>query len=156
LLVAYITAYGRIQEHKTIMAIGPEKVYYMDTDSIIADQKAIDQAVEKGTIEIHDSKLGAYSFEHKNATVEIRGEKYYRIRNPGEAWIYHIKGVPKQYMPQHWKYRISAYRRPRKIKTALRSGKQVNEFIRVFHRDITTPSKRIFRGRSSKPLEIQE
>ena len=156
LLIAYITAYGRIQEHKAIMAIGPEKVYYMDTDSIIADQKAIDQAVKKGAIEIHDTKLGAYGFEYKNATVEIRGEKYYRIRNSGEAWVYHIKGVPKEHMSQHWKYRISAYHRPRKIKTALRSGKKVNEFIRVFHRDISPPCKRIFKGRASKPLEIQE
>jgi hypothetical protein len=124
----------------------------MDTDSIIADQAAIDKA----QLNIHNSELGAYSFEYRNATVEIRGEKYYRIRNPGEGWTYHIKGVPARVSAQHWRYRKSAYYRPRKIRTALRTGLQVNEFIRVFRRDVSKPSKRIYERRDSEPREVRD
>lgn len=157
LIVAYVTAWGRIQEHQAIMAIGPENVYYMDTDSIIADDKATKAAIDRGDIKIDPSELGAFDIEHKGATVDIRGEKYYRIREAGQPWTYHIKGVPSRVMAQHWKYRKCAYYRPRKIKTALRSGKKVNEFIRVFHGDRTLPNKRIFseNGRSSKPLTVE-
>ena len=152
LIVAYITAYGRIQEHKAIMAIGPENVYYMDTDSIIADKNAI----KKANLDIHKSALGAYSYEYTDATVELRGEKYYRIRNSGEEWTYHIKGVPARVSAQHWRYRKSAYYRPRKIRTALRTGLQVNEFIRVFRRDVSKPSKRIYDRRDSEPRLVRD
>lgn len=162
LIIAYVTAWGRIQEHKTIMSIGPENVYYMDTDSIIADQGAIDKAVDSGKIWIDSKALGAYGSENRNATVEIRGEKYYRIHDPGKPWTYHIKGVPHgkndDIVRQYWINKKCAYYRARKIKTALRSGLQVNEFIRVFHQDRSTPSKRIYgwRGRTSEAYTVHE
>ncbi len=158
LIIAYVTAWGRRQEHETIMALGPENVLYMDTDSIIAFQWAIDKAVKEGKIWLDPSELGAYDTEYTNATVEIHGEKYYRIHEAGKPWTYHIKGVPGRVSVDYWRYRKAVYYRPRKIKTALRSGLQVNEFMRIFHQDRTEPGKRVYgpRGRDSEALTVME
>jgi hypothetical protein len=158
LIIAYITAWGRRQEHETIMALGSENVLYMDTDSIIAFQWAIDAAVQAGKIWLDPKELGAYDTEYTNATVEIHGEKYYRIHEAGKPWTYHIKGVPGRVSVEYWRHRKAVYYRPRKIKTALRSGLQVNEFMRIFHQDRTEPGKRVYgpRGRSSEALTVME
>jgi len=156
LLIAYVTAWGRIQEHKTIMAIGPEHVHYMDTDSIIGDRAAVQKAISEGKIWVDKKALGAYDLEHEDITVQIRGPKYYRYHERGKQWVYHIKGVPSRVAPDHWLHSRCAYYRPRKIKTALRTGTRVNEFIRVYHEDRSTPDKRVFiaRGRESNPLKV--
>ena len=156
LIIAYVTAYGRIQEHETIMTIGPENVYYMDTDSIIADRSATLQAIDSGLIKIDKKELGAYDIEHDNITVDIRGEKYYRFHDSGKTWTYHIKGVPGYVSADYWLHRCAAYYRPVKIKTALRTGQKVNKFIRIYHSDKTKPEKRIYHHRGSEPLKIDD
>lgn len=165
LLVAYITAWGRIQEFETIQAIGEDNVYYMDTDSIIADHEATQKAIKAGKIKIDDEELGAYKLEHEAATVEIRGLKYYRIHdNKGHLdkdhslnWSYHIKGVPKRFMAEYWINRKCAFYRPVKIKTAIRTGLKVNLFIRQFHADkVKTDNKRQFTKRDSQPFTVLE
>ena len=165
LLVAYITAWGRIQEFETIQAIGEDKVYYMDTDSIIADHEAVQAAIKRGQIKIDEKELGAYKLEHEGATVEIRGLKYYRIHDNKPyyhkdfslQWTYHIKGVPKKLMPFYWIHRRCAFYRPVKMKTALRTGQKVNLFIRQYHEDkVKTDNKRQFVKRDSKPFTVSE
>lgn len=163
LIVAYITAWGRIQEYEAIEAIGFDKVYYMDTDSIIGDHEAIQAAIKAGKIKIDEKELGAYKLEHEGATVQIKGLKYYRIHDQkgyldkehSLNWTYHIKGVPSRCAAEHWQHGKSAYYRPRKIKTALRENKKVNEFIRVFHGDkVKRDNKRIFTGKNSIPKTV--
>jgi len=161
LWVAYITAWGRIQEHKAIMAIGPENVYYMDTDSIIGDFDAIKKAIDTGKIEFHPSNLGTYAWEKVDEegnpariTVEIRGEKYYRWHLPRQPWNYVIRGVPKYACATHWKYHGCTFKRPRKLRGALRSGEKVNKFINVTHKDLKVEPKRVWEGDNSEPIEI--
>jgi hypothetical protein len=165
LLVAYITAWGRIQEYETIEAIGQDKVYYMDTDSIIADHEATQKAIKAGKIKIDDKELGAYKLEHEGATVDIRGLKYYRIHdNPIKyneefkgIWTYHIKGVPAYLMPSYWIHRRGAFNRPVKPKTAIRTGLKVNLFIRQYHADkVKNDNKRQFTKRDSQPFTVIE
>lgn len=175
LIVAYITAYGRIQEYETMRAIGFKHVHYMDTDSIIADHEAVQKAIDAGKIKIDSKILGAYKREHTNCTVEIRDLKYYRYHeNKGYytddcrynaeengvmsknalEWRYHIKGVRASKQAEHWKNRKSLDFRVRKIKTAIRTNKPVNEFYSQLHKDSKPEYKRIFTGKQSEPIVL--
>jgi len=151
LIVAYITAWGRIQEYEAMENIGFEHVHYMDTDSIIADKEAVDKAVRAGRIIIDSKKLGAYDLEHEQITVEIRGLKYYRLQEENifqtlfPEWVYHIKGVPDVNNVEYWENRGCYVNSVVKLKTALRTGQRVNTFKLVYRQDrVERNNKRIF------------
>jgi len=156
ILYAYITAYGRIQLWETIQAIGEGHIKYVDTDSIHADADKIKEAVNRGDIDIHDTKLGAWGYDYEDGTLEVRGLKYYRYHEAGSPWVYKMKGVPSRMHAEYWLNRCIWVDRVRKIKTALRRGTVVNEFVRMFRRDRKESPKRAFSRRDSKPPKITE
>lgn len=155
LISAYILANARIHLWKTMLSIGFEYCYYCDTDSIHADKDAVAGAVAAGTVKIHDTNIGAWSYDYKDATLDIRGLKYYRYHEPGEPWMYKMKGVRKYEKSTYWQYRKIWSTRVRKIKTAIRSRKRVNEFFSFYRHDLNPTPKRLFddKGRS-EPFEI--
>lgn len=136
LIVAYITAYGRIQLYECMESIGLEHVHYCDTDSITADSEAVQRAIEAGKIFIDEDKLGAWDAEHLNVTIEVRGLKYYRLKEAGsEEWKYTIKGVPSKYHVEYWKNRGANITFTMKQRQALRQHKRVNEFVTRWRED---------------------
>lgn len=161
LLAAYVLGYARIHLHKTIMAIGPEYVKYVDTDSIHADHEAIVRAVEAGQVDIHKTALGAWSFDYIDSTLEIRGLKYYRVKRLDKddpdspiKWYYTIKGVRAKEQAQYWTNRCLRTNRVRKIRTALRTNQPINEFFNVYRRDKLENPKREYSRRDSRPFEF--
>lgn len=156
LISAYVLDYARIYLWETMKIIGFDSCYYCDTDSIHADSDAIQSAVEAQKIAIHDTELGAWSYDYERGVVEIRGLKYYRYHAPGEPWTYKMKGVRASEQASYWLNKAIWSTRVRKIKTAMRTGKRVNEFFSYYRRDRAPSSKRLFTNHSSQPYEIFE
>lgn len=156
ILSAYILAYARMHLWETMQSIGFEYVKYCDTDSIHADARALRAAVDRGDIKIHKTDLGAWSFDYQHGTIEIRGLKYYRYHEAGEGWHYKIKGVRASEQSNYWLHKCGKSVRVRKIKTAIRSGLRVNEFINVFRKDRLEDPKRSFSRRDSKAFSFFE
>lgn len=144
LLVAYITAWGRIQEYEAMEAIGFEHVHYMDTDSIIGDREFIQKAIKEGKIPLDKKKLGAFDLEHEDVTVEIKGLKNYRIYENNE-YKYKMKGIPVKYAPEMWRSGEAHMLVAVKKRQALRSKMRVNSFIPMVKTErVERDNKRIF------------
>jgi hypothetical protein len=149
LMVAYITAWGRIQEYEAMQAIGFDHVHYMDTDSIIADREAVQAAIKAGKIKIDKKELGAYDLEHEDITVEIKGLKNYRIYEDNN-YVYKMKGIPSRYMAEMWRTGEAHMQVAIKRKTALRTGMRINTFIPMVKTEkVQRDNKRLF-----EPIEL--
>ena len=149
LLVAYITAWGRIQEYEAMQAIGFEHVHYMDTDSIIADREAVQKAISSGKIKTDKKQLGAYDLEHEDITIEIKGLKNYRIYEDNN-YLYKMKGIPSRHMPEMWRTGEAHMMVAVKRKQALRTGKRINTFIPMVKTErVERDNKRVF-----EPIEL--
>lgn len=81
-----ITAYARSYLYDTLLKIGKDNVYYMDTDSYIINQQGYDNINQ----DLHQTKLGLLSLEDRAQHVTIYGNKDYIF---GET-VRH-KGIPK-------------------------------------------------------------
>lgn len=143
LISAYVSSYSRKTLWLGMKAIGFEDVHYCDTDSIYGKGDSIEQAIERGDIESHPDKLGAWDVEHNRVTIEIRGLKYYRIFEGGE-WKYAIKGVPAKYQPIFWRDREVMVERVWKRPSAVRFGKKLNSFYSHPLKEQHPKSKRAF------------
>jgi len=152
LIVAYVTAYGRIQLYECMESIGLKHVHYCDTDSIIADSEAVQAAIKAGKIIIDKDKLGAWDLVHSNITVEVRGLKYYRFKKAdSEEWHYTIKGVPSKYHAEYWEKRGAYITFAMKQRQALRQNKRVNEFVTRWREDrVKRNNKRVFEPEDNK------
>lgn len=74
-IAAHVTAYGRMLLWHEIMAVGPEHVHYMDTDSLLIDRGA----PRPGPISADGRMLGAWALQAEYATGAIHGPKDYRL-----------------------------------------------------------------------------
>lgn len=163
LIAAYVTGYARIYLFDAMESIGFEYVYYCDTDSIYGDTQAIRDAIERGDIEVDDTKLGAWCVEHDDVTMEIRGLKYYRVKEKME-WEYTIKAVPKRYQRDFWRDRIIRVVRPNKLKSVMRSVLnknsrilKLNMFEKHLKSDKRPDDKRYFiSNKESYPILLSE
>lgn len=121
-IAAHVTAYARMELWKCIEIVGKDSVFYMDTDSLIVDEKGFKRLKKKGLID--DKKLGALKLEHEIFDVDIRGCKdycfsYYAEKDNDELGIKKgdiikedkIKGVNKNAMKiSDGKYIVSIWR----------------------------------------------
>ncbi|KKN00194.1 hypothetical protein LCGC14_1140200 [marine sediment metagenome] len=82
-----ITAYARSYLYDTLLTIGKENVYYMDTDSYIINQQGYDNIKDI----LHPTELGKLSLEDSATNVTIFGNKDYIF---GDT-VRH-KGIPKK------------------------------------------------------------
>lgn len=76
---AWVTSHARVKMATAVMAIGVDKVYYGDTDSITADTEAIRSAHARGELEI-GKKYGMLKEEHRYLTFWAGGPKNYQGR----------------------------------------------------------------------------
>jgi len=93
-----ITAYARTHLYETLLKIGKENVYYMDTDSYIINQQGYDNIKDQ----LHPTELGKLSLEDASNNVTIYGNKDYIF---GDT-VRH-KGIPKNAKPiakDTWQY----------------------------------------------------
>lgn len=130
LLTSYINAYQRIDLYDTMKEIGFKNIIYIDTDCIYGDADAISNSIDFGLIDIDDEKLGAWKIVHENTDVEIRGQKYYRVKD-GDEWEYKIRNVPLKYQEEYWANHKITFDQPVKLPKAIRDKKQINLFIPV-------------------------
>lgn len=165
LIIAYVTAYGRIQLYECMESIGLEYVHYCDTDSVTADRDAVQKAIKEGKIFIDKDELGAWDIEHEDVTIEIRGLKYYRLKDTdSEVWEYRIKGVPSRYHAEYWENRGANITFAMKQRQALRQHKRVNEFVTRWREDkVKRNNKRQFEDEDvnktmyrSKPFIVKQ
>lgn len=156
ILAAYITAHARKTLFDAMIAIGEEHIYYCDTDSIYAGSEPTHQAIERGLIPCDPALLGAWDIEHDNARLQVRGLKYYRIKDPGADWSYRIKGVPGKYQKHHWYHRKSTTVRVVKRASSFRQNKKINFFFSQTREDSTELSEKRFfhKNGESQPLKL--
>jgi hypothetical protein len=74
---AWITSRARVKIAQAVMAIGPDEVFYGDTDSITASTWAIDAAVERGDLTLGRT-YGILKKEHHYKTFWAGGPKNYQ------------------------------------------------------------------------------
>lgn len=156
ILAAYITSHARITLYNAMMAIGEDYIYYCDTDSIYADSAATHAAIGRGLIPCDSIALGAWDIEHDNARLQVRGLKYYRIRDPGKEWEYRIKGVPGRYQRYHWYHRKSTSQRVVKRASSFRQGSKINLFFKQTREDSKNLSEKRFFNKNgeSQPIKL--
>jgi len=156
IISAYVTSYSRIHLYESMHSIGFKYIYYCDTDSIYCDSAALNTAIENNKIEIHNNKLGAWKLEHNDITFQIKGLKHYRY-NENNEWKYRIKGVSNLSQPAFWWHDSAVITRVRKMKSAIRNGKKVNEFYNMLRVNRDKDHKRIFiSNKNSIPIQLTE
>jgi len=155
LIYAYILSYARIELWGAMNAIGLDKVYYCDTDAIYADTSAVNRAVLRGYIKIHDTKLGHWKVEHKNVTMDIKGIMNYRIFEEGE-WQYTISGTPKDKQAEMWDKGYCTIKLIRKRSMAIRHDVKLNSYYEVNINQPKRVEKRVFDGNKSEPRHIKD
>lgn len=119
-IAAHVTAYARILMQRTLDKVGRDNVYYMDTDSIIVNNK--------GYMKIKDDtdqlQLGRWSVEAETNKIEIRGCKDYSFGD-----IVKVKGISKR------AHKIDAhtYRQLQfgSLKAAIKSGDITSPILRM-------------------------
>ena len=153
LISSYITSYARIYIYEMYELVGFENVLYSDTDSVIITQEGYEKI--KNSELLDDIEIGKWKIEHSNVDIEIRGLKYYRLREPGGKWKYKIKGVRYDNMSSHWMYKISNWESPRKTAGSIRSDDEFNKRIFQHRKDGIVEAKRVFKGRNSYPIESE-
>lgn len=92
---AWITSQARAHLVRLVLAIGPEQVYYGDTDSITADRKAIESAIASGTLSV-GSAYGQVKIEHEYERFTARAPKLYVGIEKGGKPVVKAKGIPKK------------------------------------------------------------
>lgn len=93
----YVTAYARIRLHKLIMAIGIDRVWYGDTDSVWADTDAITDAIAAGRVRGSPWHYGDVKLEGPYPAVEWIASKVYAIMDDrGLVATAKAKGIPKK------------------------------------------------------------
>ena len=160
LISAYILAGARVDLWHKMKAIGFKHILYCDTDSIYVAHEYLQAAVDRGDIEIDDKKLGAWAVEGLRGRMEIRGLKYYLYSsftddagNKNTKFV--IKGVNGASQRRYWMNRSATLIRARKIRTSIRKGEPVNQFIPIFKRDRVVDDKRLFDNKGmSKPKTL--
>ncbi len=151
-IVAYITAYARIHLHSSMCRLGLENILYCDTDSIAVINKTPEELKETLTI---GSDLGNFELQW-SGTMELRGLKYYRYMEQNkDKWVYKIKGVPLKYAEEFWKTERVICEIPRKIRSAIRQHKKVNEWFKKPYVSKNIVDKRIFAADgTSQPIKV--
>jgi hypothetical protein len=79
-IAAHVTAYGRLYLYDLVEKAGRRNVYYMDTDSLIVNQKGYDNLKRY----IDDTELGALKVEGVADEIEVVAPKEYRF---GDKWV---------------------------------------------------------------------
>jgi hypothetical protein len=74
-IAAHVTDYARMKLWGMMEKIGPEKLWYVDTDSVILDRDAVDSL----TSEIDQDELGQWKVEAVADYLDLRGAKDYSL-----------------------------------------------------------------------------
>lgn len=83
---SHVTAYGRLYLFKLMNMAGVGNYYYCDTDSLIVNEKGLDNLASL----LHDTKLGYLKLEESSPFIDIRGLKDYTTSKKNV-----IKGIRK-------------------------------------------------------------
>lgn len=92
----FITARQRIYLHSLASKVGQEHIYYMDTDSIKGDSRAIGAAIERGDIII--GKAYGMLKNEGTGSLQVFGPKNYKWEEYGKKKYWRHKGVPGRYL----------------------------------------------------------
>lgn len=168
LIIAYITAYARIQLHKTIVNVGEKRVCMWDTDSIIftyTTETDLNDVLSRIDVGKH---LGGWDVKWRGL-FEARGSKFYRYKPDGKSeWYYHIKGVPEENRKDYWYNGFAGKMRPVKYREYMRRlqrlgmGKslgdyQLGKWLFLNKIDTQPPAKRSFDWYgNSTPYNVEE
>lgn len=110
-LYDFITAYGRCLLYKAIRVAGKHNYFLSDTDSILVNQKGLDNLIKAGMVNQTGTKvLGMLESEDIYNEIEIRGLKDYTLVTLDGKRIVKMKGVRKDafeveadiYLQQKW------------------------------------------------------
>jgi hypothetical protein len=124
---AYVSAYGRLELHKYLKLIGPERLIYCDTDGIFFDcpdvmlamratnwESMLDNGILPCSIPFPvSSELGAMKLERWVSSAECHAPKMYRAGK-----IYKAKGVPQRLAKEFIKTGHAEYDLPYKFREA--------------------------------------
>jgi hypothetical protein len=155
LISSYITSYARNFLHETMKKLGYENIVYCDTDSI-AFIGTIEEAKEKGVI--IGSELGNYELKWTGIIDCVRPKVYRYKEDNTNNWKYVIKGVPKNNMEDFWINGFQTkFSRPRKYFTSIRTGKKINEWVKMEYIMRPCMQKRFFnKDGSSRPYNDKD
>lgn len=134
IIPSYVTSLARIELHKrmTYVLDSGYELLYCDTDSIIY----------KGSKKLwKDSKeLGGVKIEDTIKYIKILGAKYYMYENNQGYKKYVCKGVPKANQKDMFDYGKTTYRKPLKLKEAMRRKRDdyVPNFWIEYHKESKT------------------
>lgn len=93
----YVTAYARIRLHRLVMAVGIDRVWYGDTDSVWADSEAITDALASGRVRGSPWHYGDVKIEGPYYSVEFIASKVYCVRDvDNRIAMVKAKGIPNR------------------------------------------------------------
>ena len=153
LIAAYVTSVARRTLYEGFEAVGLHNVLYCDTDSMF-----VKEGYDKTKIDIHPSKLGAWSLEHENIIFQAKGKKFYRFKpTRRDQWDYTIRSIKKNtplYLKdKYWMGKQIPQDTMTKFATAIKGNISINKMVEVFKQDQNPPKYRIFKeDGSSTPI----
>jgi hypothetical protein len=120
---AYITARARIYLHKLLTEIksNGNKLLYCDTDSVIF--KGSTKGLKLS------NELGSFKLEGTFKSFNAKGAKIYKYRKMDNETVVKCKGVPSKQMNEFFDTAKTSYKKPLKMREALRRDLRPNLWI---------------------------
>lgn len=149
---AYITSKSRIYLHQLLTQVKSNeknRLLYCDTDSVIF----------KGTIKglKISNELGSFKHEGTFKSFNAKGAKVYKYRKMDDESIVKCKGVPSREMSNFFENNTATYKKPLKMREALRRDLRPNLWINQTKVVVEEYSKgKVLKNGDIIPLTINE